>query len=437
MTPDRKLLIWTENYWVGGCDRFLVDLIGGLGTAPVRVGLAGNPHPEFDAWLDRRVPWVLPRRVIPVANLVRTPLHRLDRWRHPAAGDPVRAAVADTRPGSRPAGDPGAEPASEALAWRAGIATARYTQATLNFARLTRLFRELAPDVLLINNGGYPGGESCRVAALAARRAGVPRVVHFVHNMAHAPAWPAAVEERLDREVNRAVAVWVTAAHRASDELARLRPIPRETIATVHYGIPVPEAPPAHQPDLRLRAELGFPEQAPGLVAVANLEPRKGLGVLLEALAELRRSGHALPTAIVGEGPMRAQLEAGLVELDLQDTVRLLGWREDVEAIMREATLLALPSLSNECLPYVILEAMAVGLPVVSTDVAGIPEMVQDGVTGRVVPPGDPGAMADALLQLCADPAGARRMGQSGRARVAGQFTVVAMTSAMRDVLLL
>ena len=97
--------------------------------------------------------------------------------------------------------------------------------------------------------------------------------------------------------------------------------------------------------------------------------------------------------------------------------------------------MLVLPSLADECLPYVILEAMAHRLPVVSTDVAGIPEMVLDGHTGLVVPPSDRDALAAALARLAAEPADARAMGERGRRRLLEHFTQEAMVDSMSRVL--
>ncbi len=113
----------------------------------------------------------------------------------------------------------------------------------------------------------------------------------------------------------------------------------------------------------------------------------------------------------------------------------MLGWREDVDAILDQADMLVLPSLADECLPYVILEAMAHRLPVVSTDVAGIPEMVLDGDTGLVVPPSDRDALAAALARLAAEPADARAMGERGRRRLLEHFTQEAMVDSMSRVL--
>lgn len=421
--PDApRLLIWTENYWVGGCDRFLADLLCELRTTPVTAALAGNPHPGFDAWLQQRVPWLGPRTVIPIANLVRTPLHGLDRFRPRAPLPGLDAAQPLAR-----------ATASEPVAVRASIAGARYAQAGLNLARLRRLFARAAPDALLINNGGYPGGESCRVAAVAAREAGVPRIIEFVHNMAQPPAWPAGLERALDRHVDAGVDRWATAAARASDELSAQRGFDRARIATVHYGLPRRPSPPP--PDRALRAALGFADGEPGLAVVANLEPRKGLGVLVGAIAHLRSAGRPLRTVIVGEGPERNRLLAQIAELELGESVRLLGWRDDVDAILSQATLLALPSLADECLPYVILEAMEHGLPVVGTDVAGIPEMVADGETGRVVAPGEVAELAGALAELTADPGRAETMGRRGRERQQAAFGADRMAREMTDLL--
>jgi glycosyltransferase involved in cell wall biosynthesis len=421
MSSPSTLLIWTENYWVGGSDRFLVDLVTGLRERPVWVVLAGNPHPEFDAWLADRVPWVLPRRIVPIANLVDTPLHRIDRLRrHSAAPTDEPTAAAQAR---------------APVAILAGVAAARYGQAAVNLLRLRRVIGQVRPDAMLINNGGYPGAESCRVAAIAARGAGVGRVVQFVHNMAAPPAWPTGWEVALDRRIDRSLDLWVTAAERASAQLAAARAIPEERIATIRYGVAPPDPVPTGG-DLRVRAELGFGDEGvPGLAVIANLEPRKGLSVLVDALVRLRARGITLATAIVGDGPMRVALERQIEQAGLAGAVRLLGWRRDVAAILAEADLLALPSLGNECLPYVILEAMTQGLPVVSTDVAGIPEMVQDEKTGRVVAPGDADALAAALGDIAGDLSRARQMGARGRVRVGEEFTLTAMVQRMCSVL--
>ncbi len=414
-----RVLAWTENYWVGGADRFLADLAVAVDPDRVELRLAGNPHAAFDSWLAERAPDLLPRTVIPIANLMDSSLTRLrDRLLPPAAAT-----------GSPPAAGPSPEQVRSPVADTA-VAAVRFAQASANYVRLRQLLATSRPDVLHLNNGGYPGGESCRMAALAAKAVGVPRVVHFVHNMAYPPPRPVAVERALDRRVDRATDCWVTAAERASGQLQEVRRL-RTPVETIHYGLPDPVRAPGSALPL---ADLGF--DAPGLrvAVVANLEPRKGHRSLLNAVAALRREGVVVRLACVGDGPERTALEALVVELGLREHVRLLGWREDVPAVLVAAEVLCLPSLSNECLPYAILEAMQAGLAVVSTDVAGIPEMVLDGVTGSVVPPGDAGALAAALRQLATRPQERERRGAAGQARVAEHFTLTAMTERMTSL---
>ncbi len=413
-----RVLAWTETYWVGGADRFLADLACAVDPDRVELRLAGNPHPEFDEWLAERAPDLPPRAVIPIANLMDSSLTRMrDRLRP----QPTASSQAATSPPPEQARSPVAD---------AAVAAVRYAQASANYLGLRQLLATSRPDVLHLNNGGYPGGESCRMAALAAKAVGVPRVVHFVHNMAYPPARPATVERALDRRVDRATDCWVTAADRASRQLQEIRRL-RAPVETIHYGLPEPTQLPERAASL---TDLGFDEPGLRVAVVANLEPRKGHRSLLTAVAALRREGVFVRLACVGDGPERLALEALVDELSIRDQVRLLGWREDVPAVLAAAEVLCLPSLSNECLPYAILEAMQAGLAVVSTDVAGIPEMVLDGVTGSVVAPGDSRALAASLRQLAIRPQERGRMGAAGQARVAQQFGLTAMTERMTRV---
>ena len=208
--------------------------------------------------------------------------------------------------------------------------------------------------------------------------------------MANPPAWPTGLENALDRRIDGATNLWLTAAERASARLAAERAVTGAKVRTIRYGVPAAVAVP-EEARMARRRELGFVDGALALAVIANFEPRKGVGVLLDALAGLRERGIGVRTALVGDGPLRSELEQRARELGLGAGVCFTGWREDVGEILACADAFALPSISHECLPYVILEAMAHGLPVVSTDVAGIPEMVLDGATGRGRGPGQRG----------------------------------------------
>jgi len=186
-------------------------------------------------------------------------------------------------------------------------------------------------------------------------------------------------------------------------------------IPNVTGGLPV-EAVQPREPREPEGLEPGY------LLFVGRLRVRKGVEVLLEALAELRRSGTAARLRIAGDGEHRGALERKAAALGLEADL-FLGRRDaaGVRALLRGAAALVVPS-TYEGMPLVVLEAMEAGVPVVASRVSGIPEVVEDGSTGWLVPPEDPGALARALAEVLADPATARRRGEAGRARVEERF---------------
>jgi colanic acid/amylovoran biosynthesis glycosyltransferase len=171
------------------------------------------------------------------------------------------------------------------------------------------------------------------------------------------------------------------------------------------------------------------PRPRPLLVAVGQLKAKKGFTYLIEACGILRDRGMEFDCQIVGDGPLRAELEAKIRELGLADRVALLGALPHAVVIekYREATLVVLPCVTGtdgdrDGIPNVILEAMALGVPVVSTRHSGIPEAVEDGASGLLVPPGDSIALAGALERLMRDEELRERFGRNGRKKVLETF---------------
>ncbi len=179
--------------------------------------------------------------------------------------------------------------------------------------------------------------------------------------------------------------------------------------------------------------ELRVPDGAPIIVCVANARPVKGVDVLLKSLALLRSKVHV---ALIGE--IRDPLLQGLIDQQ-REMVTSLGFRTDATALLGAADLLVVPSRSREGLPKAMMEAMAQGVPVIVTNVGGMPEIVRDGVDGVVVPPEDPAALAGAIDRLVADPSARGAIGMAGQRRVVEQFgadQLVAKTLAMYQGLL-
>jgi glycosyltransferase involved in cell wall biosynthesis len=162
---------------------------------------------------------------------------------------------------------------------------------------------------------------------------------------------------------------------------------------------------------------------------VASLRSKKGQAHLIEAFVRVRRRVPQAGLLFVGEGPLRGALEARAAAPELDGAVFFAGHRADVPAILSRCDLFTLSSL-EEGMPNALLEAMAAGLPAVVTDVGGNAEVVEDGMTGYLVPAADPEALAGRLTELLLDPDLRRRQGEAARGRFESRFTVGRMISA-------
>jgi glycosyltransferase involved in cell wall biosynthesis len=159
------------------------------------------------------------------------------------------------------------------------------------------------------------------------------------------------------------------------------------------------------------------------MVFVGSLAPPKGLQVLIAAVELLAQRGRAVELTIVGEGPARAGLEALVQQKRLEKSVLMPGAcnHDKVADYYRRSDAFVLASFA-EGVPVVLMEAMAMELPCVSTRITGIPELIDDGVNGLLVPPASAVALADAVERLIADPALARRIGLAGREKVLTKY---------------
>jgi len=197
------------------------------------------------------------------------------------------------------------------------------------------------------------------------------------------------------------------------------------TIRRVYYGVDAAALQP-RRTRAAVRAELGLSESAPVLVCVGRLAPQKDHPTLLAALARLPSEVTLL---IVGGDPFgdgEARLKAEAARLNLGARARFLGIRHDVPDLLGASDLFVLPSLW-EGLGLVFLEAMAVELPVVASNISAIPEVVEDGESGWLVNPGDPEALARAIASALADPAERARRGRNGRQRLLAKFALPRM----------
>lgn len=198
----------------------------------------------------------------------------------------------------------------------------------------------------------------------------------------------------------------------------------RDKVEVIHNGVALEALPtdPTPRAGIGLREELGIDPDSRIVLTVSVLRSGKGMPDLLSAIARLVAAGEDVTLLLAGDGPLHEELERRLGAEELRDRVHLLGFRRDVPSLLATADVFALPS-RWDALPTALLEAMAAGLPVVATETGGIPEIVEDGVSGLLVPPGDPGRLAEALERILGDPVLARRLGEGARERVRRDFS--------------
>jgi glycosyltransferase involved in cell wall biosynthesis len=186
--------------------------------------------------------------------------------------------------------------------------------------------------------------------------------------------------------------------------------------------------------DMFLTAVKTPPSQSPRLVCIGRLAPQKGQAILVQAAAKLAAEGRDFELTLVGDGPLRAALEGTSKTLHLNGQINITGWMSgaQVRDQLEQSRAMVLPSFA-EGLPVVIMESLALGRPVISTHVAGIPELVQDGVNGWLVAPGDVDALADAMRKvLVADSKTLAGMGAAGARRVAQRHNITTEASKLK-----
>ena len=172
--------------------------------------------------------------------------------------------------------------------------------------------------------------------------------------------------------------------------------------------------------------------ETPVIVAGGRLHPKKGFDILVRAMAELRGRGIAAACRIAGEGPERPRLQALIDELALQSRVALTGWTDDLPGFLAQGDVFAFPSY-QEGFPLVLLQAMAAGLPIVSSAIDGPSEMLSNGESGLLIPAGDPAALAGALAALLADAPRAAGLAAAARGLVERDFGPVALARRLAE----
>ena len=301
------------------------------------------------------------------------------------------------------------------------------------FVNLYRLCRVQRPDIVHCHTF-----KDRILGAMAARLAGVPATVVTFHGTpfrGHFTGLTAKVVLSADRFVGQRLAHAVIAiSERQREELIELAIAPPERVHVVRIGLDLRPLLSAERVRGELRRELGLSADALLIGAIGRLVPIKRLDDFLTAARRvLSSTARIVRFVVVGDGGERRALERQARELGIASHVSFLGWRYDLARVYADLDVVALSSAS-EGTPACLLEGISAGVPVVATGVGGVPDIVEDGVTGLLVPAGDPGSLATALLRLVNDAELRRQLGARGRKFVFPAFDVATLERNMRTL---
>jgi len=289
--------------------------------------------------------------------------------------------------------------------------------------RLVQFMRQHRPDI--VHSHAFRADFWCGVAG---RLTGVPLVVNTIRNhdsqvfrmeRSFVVGKTAAGASRLATTLADTV---VAVSAGVADYLITEQRVPSSKIHVIRNGFDFGQLTENRPSRSTLRAQFGWQRHDVVIGTLAVLKPRKGLAYLVQAARTVLEVYPHARFFIAGEGPDRSTLEAQIAHLGLREHVRLLGQRDDPLALLEAADIFVLPSLF-EGLPRSLLEAMALAKPVVVTDIGGSREVVRHEETGLIVPPRNPGSLAQSLSRLVASPEERRAYGEAGRLAIDQKFS--------------
>jgi glycosyltransferase involved in cell wall biosynthesis len=285
--------------------------------------------------------------------------------------------------------------------------------------QLIRLMRQFQPDIVHTHTA-----KAGFVGRLAARIAGVPVIVHTFHgHVFHGYFSPrkTALFLRLERLCAGFSNRLITISPRLREEIAGFGVAEASHIEVVPLGLALKPHADFPRGAGTFRRTQGIPDDAVLIGAVGRLVPIKNLGLLLEALKIASAEAPSLHVVFVGDGELRDELASQAAALGLGKSVTFAGWQSDLPSVYSDLDATVITS-HNEGTPACLIEAMASGCPVIATRVGGIPDMIKEGDTGQLIPPGDAHALARAIVSLVTEPDQARRMADRARGEALARY---------------
>lgn len=393
-----KILLFTEIYDCGGIDTFIINLINSWpNREDTFVIVANSDYPGLR---------LIEKRVTRPCEVIR---HNLTTYPNLFINIPVFQTLK-----------------------RIASPLLRYLFFCLTVWSLRKPLLQTKADVLMVINGGYPGGDTCRAAAISWGLFSEKRKsIHNFHNIANKAPWHSAIQERfIDCLLCRYTNQFVTVSNAAAESMS-LRPLiaSKKLTRYIHNGLEV--APNVQVGECSIRDEIEISGTTPLCLMLGTYEPRKGHCFLFQAFKRVLEEVPDAHLLVCGFGfPLELkQVSEYVKDFQLSEHVHLMNFRTDISHLLTSSDVLVVASQSYESFGFTSVEAMAHKVPVVATDVGGIPEVVVNGEGGYCVGSRDVDSYARCIIKLLKDEALRKEQGERGYKRYRTFFTAEVMAS--------
>jgi L-malate glycosyltransferase len=315
---------------------------------------------------------------------------------------------------------------------------ASYIFIIYNIFAFRKLLLQKNPDALMIINGGYPGGDSCRAAGISwGIFSSKPHSIHNFHSLVRKPHWALRLQEYLiDAILCRFTAYFITVSRAAAESMSE-RPtiLKKNKTIYIHNGLRDKLSQP--EPTINIRDEIGISSNTPLSLMLGTYQPLKGHYFLFQAFCKVLKEIPNAHLLICGFGFQHEikQVKKYVADFKLGNNVHLMGFRKDVVHLLDNADILVIASQAHESFNFTSVEAMAQHVPVVATNVGGIPEVVVNNEGGYCVDSHDVDSYASRIIELLKDENLRKEQGKRGYERYRKYFTAERMSHQYAEII--
>lgn len=319
--------------------------------------------------------------------------------------------------------------AARALRGFLGITSNNALYDTFNEIKLARIIRKVKPGILHVNNGGWPGARSAFIVCKVGEKYRIPRILH-VHSYTGTDQL-ARRQSRLDQWIRNSSTLICCVSNFIAKNLIEERHQDRRHIRVIGNSAGLNLELYAMNMNL---AEPSEPVEKLKVIALGTLLPYKGFQTLLDAVRILLDRGMDISCSIFGSGPYRMELDEQIIRLKIAEYVDIHDFQFDIREPIIDSDVLVQPSLQFESFGLTLVEAMVLGKPVIVSKVGGMPEVIEDGITGLLVSPGNADQLAEALTFMLFNISSMREMGRKGQERYWSRYSFDLFVSQVMEL---